>query len=604
MPESGGPAPDGREPRRVPEPGSTEETLRRLEQRLDQGFGGGGTADGAGGSRGGARRRSGRAAGHSQGAGNPVAAPGHNQGRRSGRCPRSQPGAGNPGPGAGAGDPVPGRAIRVPGPAIGSRPRSGSRAGDPGPGAGAGDPGPGAGRATTRAHPPHPRRAGGPGGVLPRVDLGARPVRRAVPGHARPRPRPPAAPDRGAPGGAAGAPRADRLVPRTARAPGASRASRSRTSRSSSWRFPRPYNRAVAGSPGMSEGRTASAAAQRVGSGTTRLVRAWKALPGESRLAAYASGALFFTLFLPWSQVTLIAPAKTKTLQSATPRSPAGGGVSFVEAAVLLVAAGVLTLLFQRAEGRAFHLPGGDGGVIFAAGLWTCLLIIWRIFDKQGATTAGPSATTSGIEWGIFVALGAAAFLAYAGSRIRAAHRPEPPLPGEDAPPAGSSAAATVRATSATAATRRPATRRPAARESSARDSSARDSSAHDSSARDSSARESSARDSGARESSAGQVASTPAGERSRARQASVPTGTRRPVPPRRRPRPSPPSRRSTRPPERDAAPVRPPNPRHRRPPTARAGAPPPPSCSNASCPRTRRRCRSDEPSRRTWTPR
>ena len=199
----------------------------------------------------------------------------------------------------------------------------------------------------------------------------------------------------------------------------------------------------------MSEGRTASAAAQRVGSGTTRLVRAWKALPSESRLAAYASGALFFTLFLPWYQVTLIAPAKTKTLQSASASITGWGAFSFVEAAVLLVAAGVLTLLFQRAEGRAFHLPGGDGGVIFAAGLWTCLLIIWRIFDKQGATTAGPSATTSGIEWGIFVALGAAAFLAYAGSRIRAAHRPEPPLPGEDTAPAGSSAAATLPADAA-----------------------------------------------------------------------------------------------------------------------------------------------------------
>ncbi|MGO9498253.1 MAG: hypothetical protein ACLQA5_16335 [Solirubrobacteraceae bacterium] len=205
----------------------------------------------------------------------------------------------------------------------------------------------------------------------------------------------------------------------------------------------------------MSEGRTAAGAAQRVGSGTSRLVRAWKALPTESRLAAYASGALFFTLFLPWYQVTLIAPAKAEKLQSASASITGWGAFSFVEAAVLLVAAGVLILLFQRAEGRAFHLPGGDGGVIFAAGLWTCLLIVWRIFDKQGATTTGPSATTSGIEWGIFVALAAAAFLAYAGSRIRAAHRPEPPLPGEDEAPAGSSAAATLPLTPRTPEARR-----------------------------------------------------------------------------------------------------------------------------------------------------
>ena len=194
----------------------------------------------------------------------------------------------------------------------------------------------------------------------------------------------------------------------------------------------------------MSEGPTAAGAAQRVGSGTTRLARAWRALPHESRLAAFASLALFVTLFLPWYQVTLIAQAKTTKLQSASATITGWGAFSFVEAAVLLVAASVVTLLFQRAEGRAFHLPGGDGGVITAAGVWTCVLIVWRIFDKQGATTNGPSATTSGIEWGIFIALAAGAFLVYSGSRIRAAHRPEPPLPGEDRPPAGSSAAATT----------------------------------------------------------------------------------------------------------------------------------------------------------------
>ena len=194
----------------------------------------------------------------------------------------------------------------------------------------------------------------------------------------------------------------------------------------------------------MSEGRTAGGAAHRVGTGTTRLVRAWRALPHEPRLAAYASLALFLTLFLPWYQLTLIATTTTARLQSGSVTVTGWGAFSFVEAAVLLVAAGVLTLLFQRAEGRAFHLPGGDGGVITAAGLWTCVLIVWRIFDKQGASTNGPAATTSGVEWGIFVALAAAAFLAYSGSRIRAAHRPEPPLPGEDRPPVDSSAAATA----------------------------------------------------------------------------------------------------------------------------------------------------------------
>jgi hypothetical protein len=265
----------------------------------------------------------------------------------------------------------------------------------------------------------------------------------------------------------------------------------------------------------MSEGPTAAGAARRVGSGTSRLVRAWKALPNESRLAAYASGALFFTLFLPWYQVTLIAPAKAEKLQSASASITGWGAFSFVEAAVLIVAAGVLILLFQRAEGRAFHLPGGDGGVILAAGLWTCVLIVWRIFDKQGATTSGPSATTSGIEWGIFVALAAAAFLAYAGSRIRAAHRPEPPLPGENTAPAGSSAAATT-------TVREGRTPPAAGRKATAR-------AGH---------REATAPAGAAKATTAARSATAAAPEDAPRRQAPPQPGTRRPVPPRRRPRP------------------------------------------------------------------
>jgi hypothetical protein len=181
----------------------------------------------------------------------------------------------------------------------------------------------------------------------------------------------------------------------------------------------------------MSDGRTAANAAQRVGTGAGRLVRAWRALPPERRPAAFAAIGLFVTLFLPWYQETVIANGKT-ALRSASASLTGWGAFSWVEAAVLLVAVGVLTLLFQRAEGRAFHLPGGDGGVIAASGFWTCVLVIWRIFDKQGTSGGGQFATTSGIEWGIFIALAVAAFLAYSGMRIRAAHVLEPPLPGEN----------------------------------------------------------------------------------------------------------------------------------------------------------------------------
>jgi hypothetical protein len=199
-------------------------------------------------------------------------------------------------------------------------------------------------------------------------------------------------------------------------------------------------------------------AAHRAGSGLARTMRAWRALRHEQRLAAYAALGLFVTLFLPWYHETVVAVASRP--QAASASVTGWGAFSFVEAAVLLVAAGVLTLLFQRAEGRAFHLPGGDGGVVMAAGFWTAVLIVWRIFDKQSVDIHGPGTTISGIEWGIFVALGVACFLAYAGSRIRAAHEPEPPLPGEEPAPVAH-AAPTVATTPAPPAMRRARAVRP-----------------------------------------------------------------------------------------------------------------------------------------------
>ena len=147
----------------------------------------------------------------------------------------------------------------------------------------------------------------------------------------------------------------------------------------------------------MSGDSAAPTAAKRAASGAGRLVRVWRNLPHERRLAAYAAIGLFLALFFPWYQETVIASGTATHLQSASASITGWGAFSFVEAAVLLVAAGVLTLLFQRAEGRAFHLPGGDGWVIMAAGVWTCVLIVWRIFDKQTTSVHGPGATTSGM---------------------------------------------------------------------------------------------------------------------------------------------------------------------------------------------------------------
>ncbi len=175
-----------------------------------------------------------------------------------------------------------------------------------------------------------------------------------------------------------------------------------------------------------------------------RLARDWRALSADQRLAAGAAVALFVTMLLPWYQQNAIVNApRTAPLQSRNLN--AFQVFSFVEAAVLLVAVSVVYLLYARAEGRDFHLPGSDGAVVMAAGLWTMALLVFRLFDKPGISSHGIAANV-GIQWGIFFALAAAALMAYAGSRMRAERHPEPPIqrvrPRRPPPPAAPEARA------------------------------------------------------------------------------------------------------------------------------------------------------------------
>jgi len=144
-------------------------------------------------------------------------------------------------------------------------------------------------------------------------------------------------------------------------------------------------------------------------------------LPRELRTAGLAALALACSLVLPWYQKSFFD--KGEVVQD---NLSAFGVFTFIEAAVLLVAFAVLFLVWARSQGKAFHLPGGDGTAIMLAGGWALLLLVWRLFDKPDIS--GPGATI-GIQWGIFGALVSAGALVAAGARVRAAHRPEPPNP-------------------------------------------------------------------------------------------------------------------------------------------------------------------------------
>ena len=158
-----------------------------------------------------------------------------------------------------------------------------------------------------------------------------------------------------------------------------------------------------------------------------RVVRSWRGLGGEQRMCAVAALILFGTMLLPWYSLA----NGGKVGCAATHNVSAFGVFSFVEAAVLLVSAGVLSLMFFRGEKRGFHLPGGDGAVVLAAGAWTGFLLFYRVLDRPPG-----NGCPVGIEWGFFLAFVAAGFMAYSGVRLQAAHRPEPPLPPSAEPPA------------------------------------------------------------------------------------------------------------------------------------------------------------------------
>jgi hypothetical protein len=149
-------------------------------------------------------------------------------------------------------------------------------------------------------------------------------------------------------------------------------------------------------------------------------------IPPEQRMAGAAALVLVLSMALPWYQRT-VDPGSGSELASKS--LSAFAVFTFVEAAVLLVAAGVLFLIWARMEGKGFHLPGGDGLVISLAGGWAVILLIWRVFDRPGDEQPG---VVVGVQWGFIVALAAAGALVAAGARVRAAHRPEPPNPAED----------------------------------------------------------------------------------------------------------------------------------------------------------------------------
>jgi hypothetical protein len=159
---------------------------------------------------------------------------------------------------------------------------------------------------------------------------------------------------------------------------------------------------------------------------TSRLAALRERLQPDQRLAAIAAIAVGGSVFLPWWRDPIFGITYIGFRR-----------LSFLEVAILLVAASVLVLLAGRAEGREFHLPLSDGTLIAAAGVWSCVLFVARLLDPPTRAVGGVT-SDYGVRWGIFVGLLAGAVLAFAGVRLRRRRhhgQPESVAADEDAQP-------------------------------------------------------------------------------------------------------------------------------------------------------------------------
>lgn len=160
---------------------------------------------------------------------------------------------------------------------------------------------------------------------------------------------------------------------------------------------------------------------------------AWSTLDHRQHRVVAAAALVLLTLALPWySQETVARDAPGSFVRSGGSISGLAG-MSFIEASLLVVLAGVLAMLWGRGTRRQFTLPYPDGTLVCAAGAWMGLLIVYRLFARPHGEDSAQELTVIGLNWGIFVSLLAVGVLFAAGFDLRR-HGPRNAVPGEPGP--------------------------------------------------------------------------------------------------------------------------------------------------------------------------
>ncbi|MBF6621855.1 MAG: hypothetical protein ITG02_16705 [Patulibacter sp.] len=160
---------------------------------------------------------------------------------------------------------------------------------------------------------------------------------------------------------------------------------------------------------------------------------AWGALDHRQRRVVAAVALVLVTLALPWYSEESVTQRGPGSIVRTGSSLSGLAGMSFIEAGLLVVLAGVLALMWGRGAGRRFVLPYPDGTLVCAAGTWMGLLIVYRLFARPHGESSAQEHTLIGLNWGIFVSLLAVGVLFAAGFDLRR-HGPRNPVPGEPGP--------------------------------------------------------------------------------------------------------------------------------------------------------------------------